>query len=108
MRYFAELDEKNTVKRIICAEKEFVDSGKEGNASKFVETFQGDNFAGIGYTYDTPSGIFIPPSPYPSWIFNFKTSRWEAPIKVPSPNPGFIWIWNEAKLSWDAWDEKNK
>lgn len=59
------------------------------------------NYAGIGYTFDpaaSPSGAFIPPQPYPSWLLNTTTYQWEAP--VPYPDDGRVYYWDEATLSW--------
>ena len=56
------------------------------------------NYAGIGYTYDPVLDAFIAPKPYPSWLLNTATCRWEAP--VPYPNDGKRYYWDEATLSW--------
>ncbi len=57
------------------------------------------NYAGIGYTYDTERDAFIAPQPYPSWILDEATCRWQAPVPMPTPNPPF-YSWDEATLSW--------
>lgn len=51
--------------------------------------------AGIGYTWDGMT--FIPPSPYPSWVWNSELKVWEAP--VPMPEEG-NWAWNEDTQTW--------
>lgn len=56
------------------------------------------NYAGIGYTYDSSRDAFIDPSPYPSWVLNETTCRYEAPISYPSD--GKHYGWNEATTSW--------
>jgi hypothetical protein len=56
------------------------------------------NYAGIGFTYDPVLDAFIPPQPYPSWLLNTATCKWEAP--VPYPDDGKTYIWDEATLSW--------
>ena len=56
------------------------------------------NLAGIGYTYDQVIDAFVPPKPYPSWLLNTNTCRWEPPI--PYPNDGNLYIWDEATQSW--------
>jgi len=58
------------------------------------------NPAGIGYTYDTVRDAFIAPKPYPSWVLNEATCRWDTP--VPMPSEGEKWNWNEATVSWVA------
>lgn len=55
------------------------------------------NFAGIGFTYDATRDAFIPPKPYPSWVLNEATCRWEAPVPMP---PGGPWVWDESTESW--------
>jgi hypothetical protein len=56
------------------------------------------NYAGIGYKYDDELDAFIPPKPYPSWVFNIDACSWDAP--VPIPNDG-VYGWNEETLSWE-------
>jgi hypothetical protein len=57
------------------------------------------NYAGLGYTYDESRDAFISPQPYPSWILNEETCRWDSP--VPYPTDGESYIWNEETTSWD-------
>ncbi len=60
------------------------------------------NFAGTGFIYDETKDAFISPSPYPSWILNEDTCRWEPPIPRPvHDDPKIIYWWNEDNLSWD-------
>ncbi len=56
------------------------------------------NYAGIGFTYDAGRDAFIEPQPYPSWILNETTCRWEPP--VPYPTDGKYYAWDEATTSW--------
>lgn len=60
---------------------------------------QRKNFAGIGYKYDVDRDAFIPPSPFPSWVFNETTCNFDPPI--PKPNDGNEYWWNEENQSWD-------
>jgi len=72
------------------------------------------NFAGIGYTYDAVKDAFIPPTPFPSWIFNEGTANWDPPVTYPSSttyielNDGvasvlsYVIEWNEAGQKWTA------
>jgi hypothetical protein len=55
------------------------------------------NYAGPGYSYDSDRDVFIPPSPYPSWVLNTNTYQWEPPI--PKPDGG-LWRWDESKTEW--------
>ena len=56
------------------------------------------NYAGIGYAYDTVLDAFIAPKPYPSWVLDEDTCRWESP--TPMPSEGGRWTWDESTLSW--------
>jgi hypothetical protein len=59
------------------------------------------NYAGAGYTFDEtpqPNGAFISPKPYPSWLLNTQTYKWQAPI--PYPTDGKIYYWDEQTQSW--------
>ena len=53
------------------------------------------NFAGIGFTYDRDNDAFIPPKPYPNFVLNTETYRWEPPIPYPEGFSGglrrFVW-----------------
>jgi hypothetical protein len=40
----------------------------------------------------------IPPSLYPSWVWNSIEAKWEAPIPHPADDEKYLW--NEAKNSW--------
>lgn len=56
------------------------------------------NYAGIGFIYDPILDAFISPKPYPSWLLNTNTCRWEAP--VPYPDDGNKYYWDEDTQSW--------
>jgi hypothetical protein len=58
------------------------------------------NYAGQGYTFDAQRNAFIPPKPFPSWLLDEDTCRWEAPI--PYPTDGERYTWDEAAQSWAA------
>ena len=57
------------------------------------------NYAGIGMTYDAGRDAFISPKPYPSWVLNETTCRYEAPTPMPT-TAGKIYTWDEATTSW--------
>lgn len=56
------------------------------------------NYAGIGFTYDESRDAFIPPQPYPSWVLNEDSCRWDAP--VAQPDDGQFYVWDEDTTSW--------
>ena len=57
------------------------------------------NYAGIGYKYDQARDAFIAPKPFPSFILNEDTCRWEAPVAYPNDDQNYKW--NETNQSWD-------
>lgn len=119
MSYFAELDSENIVIRVIAADQDFIDSGKVGDPNNWVQTSYNTrggvhyapnsntpdggvalrkNYAGVGYTYDETRDAFILPKPYPSWILNEDTCKWDAP--TPMPDDGKIYYWDEDTTNW--------
>jgi hypothetical protein len=124
MTAFAELDEHNSVLRVIVvADQEVHD--KDGNHdeslgiafcrrlfgvnTKWVESSDEGKFrarsAGKGYTYDPVLDVFIRPKPYGSWLLNPSTTEWEAPVPEPALTPEQIaardrYNWDENSLSW--------
>ena len=53
---------------------------------------------GIDWTYNSTTGEFRSPQPFPSWIFNEEIKQWEAPM--PYPIDDNFYIWDEASTSW--------
>ena len=126
MAHFAELDSNNRVIRVVVvSNNELLDSsGTEhehlgvqfcqslfgghwkqasyntwGNTHAFGGTPFRKNYAGIGYTFDEGRDAFIPPKPFPSWLLNEETCRWEPP--TPYPSDGKRYVWNENKREWE-------
>ena len=99
MAHFAEIDDTNTVTRVLVVPDDqehrghdylAVDLGLGGtwlqtsyNTIGGVHLFGGTpfrkNYAGIGYSYDQSRDAFIPPKPDPTWILNEDTCQWEEP-----------------------------
>jgi hypothetical protein len=117
MAHFAELDSNNVVLRVlVIGNADTADANgveKEHIGAAWCERLFGGtwkqtsyngnirkNYAGIGYTYDENIDAFIPPKPFPSWLLNTETAKWEAP--VPIPNDGQMYQWDEATTSWVA------
>jgi len=57
------------------------------------------NYAGLGYTYDESKDAFIPPKPFPSFLFDEQICDWKAPIQVPNEE-GKFFVWNEEIINW--------
>jgi hypothetical protein len=102
MSHFAEIDNNNIVQRVIVAEQDFINSGAVGDSFRWVQTSYNNNFrknyAGKGYTYDKTRDAFISPQPYPSWLLDEDTCRWDAPI--PYPDDDKMYNWDEDTTSW--------
>lgn len=55
-------------------------------------------YAEVGDLYNESKQLFIPPKPYPSWIFDETTCCWFAP--VPKPDNGRWYLWEEENKRW--------
>ena len=124
MAHFAELDENNTVKRVLVVNNSYIldQNGQEQESIgvAFLQRLFGENtiwkqtsynnnirnkYAGMGDTYREDLDAFIQPSPYPSWTLNETTFQWDP----PTPRPDDIvtettittYVWNEDTLTWD-------
>lgn len=102
MAHFAQIDENNIVLRVLVIGNEHEHRGQEFLANdlglggiwlqtSYNATFR-KNFAGIDFTYDQARDAFIAPQPYPSWVLNEVTCRWEAPIPVPQDGKIYVWV----------------
>jgi hypothetical protein len=116
MAHFAELDENNTVLQVIVVHNnELLDTGGNESEAKgvefcstlfghtnWVQTSYNHNirkqFAGIGYTYDSDSDVFVAPQPYPSWSLD-DNFDWQPP--TPMPDDDNLYNWNEETQNWD-------
>jgi hypothetical protein len=126
MANFAQLDENNTVIRVIVVDNNDVidpNTGQEdeeqgrvfcrrmfGSNTRWVQTSRNHNirvrYAGVGYTYNEELDAFVPPKPFPSWILKEETASWEPPVG-PEPERteehmqnSMKWRWDEEGLEW--------
>ena len=110
MSKFAKIDDNNIVTNVIVAEQDFIDSGKVGDPSRWIQTSYNTkggihygpdgnpdggvplrkNYAGIGFTYSESRDAFIPLQPYAGWILNESTCLWESPVPVPDDEGPYI------------------
>jgi hypothetical protein len=109
MPHFAQV-KNGLVVNVIVAEKAFIDTldmptewiQTSYNTKGGIHTAGGvalrGNFAGIGYTYNKTSDVFVPPKPFASWTLNKTTWNWDAPS--PMPADGKAYIWDEPTTSW--------
>ena len=113
MSHWAEIDENSTVLRVLVGDNNDP-NGDEGYqwlidnlGGTWIKTSYNaatngfrKNYAGIGCTYDPNRDAFIAPQPYPSWVLDEETCRWEAP--VPYPTDGIMYNWDEETTDWKA------
>lgn len=108
MAHYAFLDANNIVIEVITGKDE-TDTSHDweqyyGNVRGQVckrTSYNGNyrkNYAGIGYIYDADRDAFIAPQPFPSWVLDEATCRWNAP--TPMPTDGKMYSWDEPTLSW--------
>lgn len=116
MSHWAEIDENNTVIRVLVGDNNEPDEGYQwlvdnlgGTWIKTSYNTHGGNhvlggtpfrknYAGVGYTYDKIRDAFIPPQLYPSWTLDEETCTWVAPTEYP--NDGKIYTWVEKIKQW--------
>ena len=67
--------------------------------TSFNKTFR-KNYAGVGDTYDSVRDAFIPPKPYPSWLLDEATCKWDSPVPKPDAFGDCYYVWEEETLSW--------
>ena len=106
MAHFAEINNDNTVIRVLVVDNSIEHRGADflandlGLGGTWVQTSYNNNirkqYAGIGFTYDAINDVFITPQPYPSWLLD-ENFDWQAP--TPKPNVGDLY-WDEATLTW--------
>ena len=106
LTYFAEIDQTDTVIRVIVADQGFIDRGVVGNPSNWIECFYDEDgkvnskktFPGPGYKYDYNAGLFYMPQPYPSWTLD-SNFDWNPPTPMPEEVDN-TWIWDESAQEW--------
>jgi len=115
MAHFAELNDNNIVEQVIVvSNNELLDeSGIESEqkgidfctnlfGGRWIQTSYNGNFrknyAGVKYLYDPIRDAFIKPQPYPSWVLDEESCKWQAPVPYPTDNE--IYFWDEESLTW--------
>ena len=111
MAHFAKLDATNTVIRVHAVHNDVATTEQAGidflnelhgfgwwKQTSYSGSFR-KNYAGAGYLYDKNRDAFIPPKPFPSWVLNETTCRWEAPVSIPDNDKEYKW--NEYIKAWE-------
>lgn len=122
MAHFAQLDDTNTVLRVIVVsninapDPAPIKSEPLGQAfiaslgipGRWVQTSYRASFrrryAGPGMTYSDEHEAFILPQPYPSWTLDLDNpDDWVAPVPMPDPDGCENgWQWNEEGQNWEC------
>lgn len=100
--HFAEIDPlTHIVIRVIVADsQEWCETNLGGTWKRTFYATPGKTYAGIGYEYIQDAGDFRPPSPFPSWTFDYNTWQWTPPIPYPDDDDGKPRRWNEEMQRW--------
>ena len=125
MAHFAELDNSNTVIRVVVVGNDVTTAaGPLGENDMHVDGetwcvnfFKGGNwkqtsynnnfrkqYAGKGYTFDSAKDKFICPQPYASWSLD-GNDDWQAPVTYPTDTTDKFISWDEAGQKWTAKDK---
>lgn len=103
--YIAFLDDNNLVTQVVQSPDDGQDwvriYAERNNCRCLTTAIDGsirNRFAQSGYTYYEDIDSFVEPSPYPSWVLNKTTKRWEAPVAMPDDE--LTYIWDESKQNW--------
>ena len=110
MAHFAEIDNNNTVVRVLVIPDNAEDRGQDylandlGLGGTWVQTSYNSrirkNYAGEGFSYDEDLDAFIAPKPFESWVLDEATCQWNAPVAYPTD--GLMYQWNEDNTDWEA------
>ena len=122
MAEFAKLDENNVVIAVVAVDdiKTSDNNGtivEEIGIQHLINTFGWTkwkidnrptrvNFPSVNGRYDENLNVFIDRQPYPSWILNNTTYKYNAPIAMPSDGNldpllgGKSYYWDESTISW--------
>lgn len=108
MGHFAKVDTNNIVQDVVVFDvpDDQIPAAKLPKGWSWVRTSYNNrirkNYAGVGYSYDHNRDAFIPPKPWPSYILNEETCRWDPPIPYPAgaAEAGIMYSWDEATLNW--------
>lgn len=112
MSHYAKV-ENGIVTQVSVAEQDVLDTGLFGDPVLWIQTsyntYGGQhskggtplrkNYASVGDIYDKDRDAFYLQQPYPSWVLDEDTCRWNPPTPMPQID-GKLYTWNEPTLSW--------
>jgi hypothetical protein len=111
MAHYAFIDSNNIVTEVITGidESELIEGldpetwyGNFRNQTCKRTSYNSTNgfrkqFAGVGFTYDPESDVFVSPQPFPSWSLNANFD-WQPPVQQPDGEG--LFKWDEETLNW--------
>jgi len=110
MAHFAEIDSDNKVIRVLVVSNDDEHRGQEflaqdlGLGGTWIQTSYNNNirkqYAGIGFSYDETSDVFIAPQPFESWTLD-GNHDWQP----PTPRPDGDFYWDEDTQTWQELEE---
>lgn len=118
MAFWAEVDSSGFVLRVLEVSSDKPNEGYDWLVERLggtwiktcPHTFKGEhalggtplrkNFAGVGFNYNESLDMFVPPSPYPSWVLNTSTGSWDPPVPQPPKRWNVYVTWDEENLRW--------
>ena len=122
MAHFAELDNSNTVIRVVVVGNDVETAAGPLGANDMhvdgetwcVNFFKGGNwkqtsynnnfrkqYAGKGYTFDSAKDKFLSPQPYASWALD-GNDDWQAPVTYPTDVTDKAVSWDDDNQQWTA------
>ena len=99
MAHFAEINSDNIVQRVIVVPDEHEANGAEWCNNLlggiWIQTSYNNNirkqYAGIGYTYNPVTDVFVAPPPYGSWTLD-ENYDWQPPTPKPIDDKNYAWF----------------
>ena len=99
MANYAVIDNGTVINTIVAESQEIAAELTGLTVLEYTE----ENPLGINWYWDATADAYITPAPYASWVYNYTTKNWEAPVEMPvEEGQGFTW--DEATVSWIASD----
>ena len=109
MPSYAQIDQNNTVIKVITSTPQFIRSGQVGDPEMWLECSRNGSirarFPGTGWLYDPELDEFFPPKPYDNWVWRKNiwngSESWEPPIPFPlTPESNQTARWDQESGQW--------
>lgn len=98
---YAQIENNIVVNVIICEDSEI-----ESLPGIYIKITEETNNAQIGYEYISEKNKFKSSQPYPSWVFDENSCKWNPPVAIPEGAEftqfGTVigYSWNEESQEW--------